>query len=663
MVRSLVFIFLATALSVFIGLTGCGRAQPFTPSDSDPTSSNLVNANADTDPAAADSDFQTLSTGSVKQFKGSDGTLSTPVSYTPAGAPEVFQKMQQDLQETSDKLMAKFVQTVDVTLLDAQSHPLVYPPVPNDPSIVQISQIPPAKIQFTVKFDPQSAVEPKELDFTADLTPNNGSLTGHSAQTTNQLQGILFTADVDCLNPTCEDIELRVHKHLRELSGSVSTSLADIGIFYRQTHPEVSVQKSRNTDTYQDAALESLQQLPKQLQATRSSVSVVDGPSYSRISIPELNPSASGLPNMVQIDTDLTDTQSESGQVNSVSVPQSDSHIEGHLVGNNPETGSITVDLTAKNEVTRIHIDEPDMPPAVNSPAPTVPKIVLDELHNRTDSTKLVQVSTDKDTHPLTVDETEKLQDRAKDPETQRLIQVWLGNEHDRKTCKSEASRSILDKLLANGPAVLPYLEKVTDVIDVTPEIAYILPLESSYLTNPARPTLEIGHSRDPNEIVTAIGPWMINDGTAETIKNKLGQKVNFNIVLNNHPDPSDDRTYFLNSTYMASLYLKDFFRQFDADPGIAILAYHVGGGAADKSAKRTAPYVQFDISLADIQKNHIATKTNCESINYAYTVLALRTIGQNLDLYHLSIPDKSPSSHKLRLKRPNGPLPPGIDL
>src|SRR5690606_4702008 len=103
--------------------------------------------------------------------------------------------------------------------------------------------------------------------------------------------------------------------------------------------------------------------------------------------------------------------------------------------------------------------------------------------------------------------------------------------------------------------------------LDVTPEIGYILLLESGYLKGPSYPALE----RNPRG--TALGPWQIIDDTAEYIRDI--SSIEFIIT----GDKNDDRTFGMNSTIMGGIYARSLLQKHEA--GLAIAGYHGGQGTA----------------------------------------------------------------------------------
>ncbi len=581
-----------------------------------------------------------VSTGDTKRIEIDNGTKSLMVAYTPAGAVNEFSQIQKDVAATSDKLTAKAIQSVEIAMFDSkatrtESHPV--------------------RLTMDIVFDSKSTVSPKALNFDVPLTLSGNALTGHVESATTAKMDVTFSTDITCLDLNCADIDIRLHRHVREKSGALSASLADVGILYRLTHPTVHVQKAKDLAASNDPDLANLSAIKGDQPAIRSSVAIVDGHSYSHLVVPEPNTKPEEKKNTLDIRTDMVDTQETASQVETLQIGSNQKSIPAELVGADPDTGNMVIDIKSG---ARLYINEvnPD-----SQEKKTPPKVDVPIIHVRADASRLIPFEVDEKKWPRTFKVTTGFAAHANDDEVQRLVRVWLGQEKDRTTCGAEADSQKLQALLTYGPQALQLATPIAQKLDVTPEIAYILALESSYVIDPRRPTTELAGSSDPNVKTSALGPWQIVDMTAMSIRDS--SKIKFNVfpVVNHVFNPLDDRTFFYNSTYMASLLLKGLFDQFQTDPAIAIMAYNGGNGYASSSIKRTAKYEEFDITLEEIAKHRMQTKTNCAYLNYAYTFLALRTIGQNLDYYQIKPKPIENKNYLKRLKNPDSPLPPGI--
>jgi hypothetical protein len=582
----------------------------------------------------------TISTGAVKTIKIENGTKTIEVPFTPAGAADEFSRIQQEIGSTSDKLTAKAIESVVVNLYDKNSNATDSHPV---------------RLDLSVVFEQKSEIEPKSLAFAVSLVLSGNTLTGHTESQTTTKANLTFTTDVTCLDLDCREIDIRLNRHLREKSGTLSAALGHVGILYRLTYPTVRLQKSKNPTASNDPDLKDLSLIKEDQKAIRSSVSIVDGHSYSHVVIVDTSTKPGENKPALDIRTDMVDTEVTPSQVESLQIGPSQKPVEAELVGADPDTGDIVIDIKSG---ARVYIDEV---PKKNPPKKTPPKPVEDVSHVRSDTNQLVPFLADEKKSPQALKVTAAFAKHANNDEVQRLVRVWLGQEADRGACRSVANPQKLDALLKYGPQALQLVTPLALNLDVTPEIAYILPIESSYAVDPNRPTTEVAQVDDPKVLVTAVGPWQITDVAAFSLRDN--SRIHFSVfpVVNRKPDLRDDRTFFYNSTYMAALLFKEMFAQFDKYPAIAIMAYNGGMGSANYAIRKTAKYEDFDITLEEIQTHRIQTKTNCSYLNYAYTFLALRTIGQNLDAYKVKLDPKLNKNYLNRLRNPKSPLPPGI--
>ena len=111
-----------------------------------------------------------------------------------------------------------------------------------------------------------------------------------------------------------------------------------------------------------------------------------------------------------------------------------------------------------------------------------------------------------------------------------------------------------------------------------------------------------------------------------------------------------------LNSTYMAGLLFSTLFDKFN-DPGVAVLAYHIGAGGTRSAIRAINKLSRFPTTLKEIRRFRSHTKLNCERMNYAYAFLGLRAVAQNLDRYELKIEPIPSDKFKERLMNKANPL------
>ncbi|MCB0350110.1 MAG: transglycosylase SLT domain-containing protein [Bdellovibrionales bacterium] len=615
-------------------------------------------------------------TGNTKLInQGQQNPIAVP--YTISGSQKIFNNMRHEMESVTDVLLAKTIESVIITLTDDNGERVTKAP---------------ARAEISVQLKSVHAGLPKKLNFSAKLTKKDqGRIATGIAQSDITPSNFPFTADLKCHEDNCRVIEVRLKKYPVGTNLAKVTSITpfgQVGILYRFSYPKMRIQHSRDTDGLKGELFTELEKSVNTSQPIRTSVVVVNGPSYSNIQVE----------NILELDTELLDTEETSIDITSVKTRGS-AKFDGKLKGNDPSSGSLIVDLKDQStqEIARLYFeeedDEPTASPTLTPTAPTQPKgkssspvipVITDSrstsipttTSSNSDSNRtptivapspntanktLFKVKLDATALPETTRVSTAFANYATDPQVQKFVRSWLG-EPGQVGCKNTKGSyqntpqglATLTQFLTYTPNVAPHLERVVEKVDVTPEVGYLLLLESGYSKNPSYPTQERS-SRS-----TALGPWQILIGTALDIRKGTNPVVPFQIFKNN--DPRDDRTYFMNSTYMASLYLENLFDQFKEDPALAILAYHGGPGSAAQAERKTSTYSQFNTSLSEIQKYNIQTKTNCNFLNYTYTFLAARTIGQNLEFYGLdNITPAKTDAYKTRLKSPNGTLPAGL--
>lgn len=581
-------------------------------------------------------------TGGEKIIKTKDNE-NLIVPYTNSGSQKIFNDMRSEMESVTDLLLAKTIESVIIILK-------------NDKNVVTDKA--PSQLEMIVKVKAVHAGLPAELKFKTKLSlKENHRIATNIAQSDAKKNDFAFTADFKCHDVNCRAIEIRIKKYpvgTNLTLKSPAVPFGQVGILYRFSYPKIRVLHGRNQDKFTASSFLALEKSAPTSQAVRTSVVVVNGPSYSRVQVP----------NLLELDTELLDTQEASVEVKSVKVKE-DSKLTGELSGNDPSTGSLVVDVknTETKEVARIFFEEEveETTPAsrVEIPAEAMPGGIP---MPRDASPGLFKIKFDPKGLPATARVTSAFSDYASDPQVQKFVKAWLGEKQELgcKNPKSKTRRNLpsgpttLKKFLTYAPNITPHLENVVEKLDVTPEIGYLLLIESAYAKDPSYPALQ----RPPKG--TALGPWQILHGTATYIRSLTKPTVPFQIYKS--PSSNDDRTYFINSTYMAAIYLDYLFDQFEEDPAIAILAYHGGPGTASSAEKKTNSYTQFKTTLPEILKYNMQTKTNCDYINYTYTFLAARTIGQNLKFYGLdNIAPAKTDAYKARLKNPNSFLPVGL--
>jgi hypothetical protein len=546
------------------------------------------------------------------------------IPYTISGNEKEFSHLQKDIGSQSDTLTAMNIESVSLTA-PRWSFDLIIQL--KGGKQLHFSAIPKSENKMFVARNIEQVVNSKNVGASDKATSDS------------------FTADVVCTSQNCELAQIQLTNKL---------SHQKVGILYSVTHPKL---KSRTkligtSARFEDVGFNKILLTDANIAVQKTSVSVVDGVSFSKIFIP----------NLLEIRTENLDTDKASIKTNLFEISGNPNYY-AELIGNNPTTGSLI--FFVENKVSKEHItlfieDEAVLPvpktvfnnlPTPNTDTPTNP-IKPNPLNPpRVAKVTLVQPKIDA-SHPETSKVTQLFAAYENDPEVQRMIRVWKGEEQDSMRCRrGNYGAARVTNFLAHAPQISNYVEQVVEKIDVTPEIIYLLILESEYLIDGNYNTLAMPVPTKFNPNPTAMGPWQIIKGTALNVKNLY--KIPFQIYPSrpHKPHLADDRIYFMNSTLLAGLLLKTLFEKYAQDPALAILSYKQGEAATDSNIRSTKKYGDYDVSLSDILKYRLSTRPNCRELNYVYSFLAARTIGQNLDKYGLDkITPVSTDKYKKRL-------------
>ncbi|OFZ13979.1 MAG: hypothetical protein A2Z20_10115 [Bdellovibrionales bacterium RBG_16_40_8] len=577
---------------------------------------------------SADDDEVRIQTGSVKVSKNSEE--QTP--YTIAGYENLFNELRTSIENETDESLAKSITDVIISTTDDKKN--------------QVEESPTRlEMKITLKSSYQKSSE--ELRFET-LLENEGEkrIAKNIEQESADKTAFPFTSDVVCHEKNCHTIEIRLKKNLPlndKKTFDENSVIGQAGILYSLSHSKIRAQHNNNLTDFSSNTLKDFAKEVQTHKAKRASVAVVKGASYSQVQIPKL----------IEVRTDLVDTASQPSEISMVKI--NGELAKGELVGNDPKSGSLIFDVTPanSNETIRIYSDE-----NAAEPPPPMPQLVNT---GKVKSKSIFAVNSDRDKLPGTAYVSAVFANYANNNEVQRMVRVWLGQEKNKFACnRSSYGPESLKLFIEHAQNIAPFIKKVTEKADVTPEIGYLLLLESPYAVNPLYPTLTV--SKAPGELVTATGPWQIINATARTIRDGYGHPFLIYPTVNRRANPNDDRTFFLNSTYMATLLLRNLFKKFSFDPALAIYAYHAGGGATSNHVRKTKKYDKYDTTLSDILKYRMQTKANCDYLAYTYAFLSALTIGQNLNAYGLeNIKPSTSENYKKRLRNPKSLLPTGI--
>ncbi len=569
-------------------------------------------------------------TGHSKLVRDTDTKKNVRAPYTIAGSKASFARLTKELGNHTDALLAQSV-------LDAE--------VQKQGDILNIR----------VRFQRVSLSIPSEITMRAQMKPSNGGLRATDVLQVNP-SDTNFHGFVFCPQTDCKRVEIRLQKFtLSTLVKPATSSKNEIGILVSRATPIVQLMRRRVNTPYASGPLRALETaLPAShagtIRAEQKSVVVVEGPSVSKVWLagaPAQQPKFYVLAEL--FDTSMVVSDIKLAQINGKNVG-------GRLVGNDPSLGDMLVEVVDGNETAMIQIekDKTDIDPedavdgedTAHSAGPTLEpgKAVFEGK------------STDPKVRAATAD----LAEYGNHPETQRQVQ-WL--------IKNDPTG--LRGFFTHAPNVSPVIAGVLEAVRVSPEFAYILPVESAYLKSGAFNATQVTLIRT-NANNSAFGPWQIINRTAQEIKTKSGESFNYVPVNYMKWDPNDDRGYLVQATYMAGFYIGKLSDAFPQDHALALLAYHAGPGGAKNRVTDAQRKMQkaltsrletisgVDITLAKVKKYGMGVSD--ESMDYAFRVLAWREIGQNPTKYGFgNIQPVRSEAFKSRLSRPNGPVPPSL--
>lgn len=669
------------------------------------------------------------STGQQTEVRDEENNKVT-VPYKVPGHRRVFKKIQNDIKATVDKDLAKSIEKVTVSLYEKDNKPFDPFDHTNlkekkSPTALHVK----FALLKTVANEASSIEFQTQLPFAVDQKTKSVQLP-HAKNvmqisSSQKNSSFIYSLDVNCLDESCTLIDMRLNKYANL---KVSTSdkkygalLGQVGVFFHFAIKNLRVpEKLEDEPELEAKTLVDLQKSAPAIEAEVTSFAVVDGAAESHVEVPDL----------ITLDVPMTDTSISTAKLEDITV-HNNQNIEAQLIGLNERNGNMAISALDKktDEEILLFFEDPateetletlplegepatrpqdpsalpatpdtDVPPApiVEPPtkvtAPTVtrttpptkppvpvtvkptetepkpkPKPVLPptapevSLTNQDDVTSLFDesyVTTAPTSEAARV--SRAFAEYEKNKEVQRMIKVFQGKAKNRNNCKrGDYGPAHIEKFLTYAPNLKKYIHDITEKIDVTPEIAYLMLLESEYARSPEYP-IQVGAGSD-------LGPWQITNIAAAEVKRISGLPFNIFAVRRGRYNNLDDRSYFMNSTYMAAIYLKSLFKRFPADPALGIVGYNLGPGDTERGVNAIFDrYRRHKVKLADVfdyqmQSGH--SKIPCFRLNYAFTFLAARTIGQNLERYidTSKIEVHKGDKYKARLKSPRGPLPPGL--
>lgn len=611
---------------------------------------------------ALENESPNYETGISREISNGGNANPIAVPYVTAGNVSTLDNLKSALGETASEQFGEMIKKVDVTLLDSSKK-----------IVVKNNQLPSyAYVSITLKGVSAPA------QFQTQLKKSGGQLVAldvvQSKTATNPM-----SLNLACSTLSCSEIVMVLAKN--------ATTKA--GIIYRTSTPSVLFRKDPEVKSYSSAAMNNLDSQSKRLTATRVSVTVYPGISYSDIEIQ--NPTKE---NVLAVSTDELDTQEVSPQVSKVKSSVA-SGLTCSLYGNDPSTGSLIFDcsMPKSSQQLFIYINEPKHPETSAAVSQVLPGAHLQTpppgpANTNPNNSGAAQppstpaASSGNSAPQLSRDGLFLTPDPQQNPNgyqmtlgfaryqsnwyVRRVMAAWLGH-GQMPSCQPDGGFQKLLDFMTYAPVIVHYIEAVTNAVGVSPDIGYLLALEGSYGSNPQYKGSFI------NNWSSATGPWQIENGAAEDASKQAAIDLDgafggfkfLNAVYYHgvrKPSPRDDRTYLLNSTAMASYYIKFLIKQYKLrDPALAIMAYNAGGGTVNKAQGSVDPYQNIDTSLGEILRYRIRTKKYCPSIAYASEFLALRAIGQHPGKYNLHIAPAQTKAFKYSLKNPYSKLPPNV--
>lgn len=573
-------------------------------------------------------------TGHTRVVRDTDTKKPVRAPYTISGSKASFARLAKEVGNRSDTLLA---QSVIDTEVQKQG----------------------AKLNIRVRFEQTSLSTPSEINLVALMKPSNGGL-----RSTEVIQALpdspRFTALVFCPQTDCKRVEIRLQKQMQSSGGKPGISAKnEVGILVTKATPVVQLMRRRSSLPYVSSSLRALEaSLPASragtVRAEQKSVVVVEGPSFAKVWLGRAPTSQPAFYLIAELfDTSMVVSDIKFAQINGKTV-------RGRLVGNDPSHGDIMVEIVDGDEAAMLQIekDKTDIDPEDAS----VDDIAETEVATGPALEPGKAIFQAKGNDPKVKAASATFAGYRSHPETQKQIEWVLKND-------PRGLRGVF----THAPNVSPIISTVLESLKVTPEFAYVLPVESNYLktgTFNATQVTEVEPSAR-NRNPSAFGPWQIVNATAIDLAKRSGQNFYIHFIRNKKWDTNDDRGYLVQSTYLAGTYMNMLLNLFSHDQSLAILAYHAGEGAVGSGLSQTKAKMQkalasrlqtisrSDISLSLVSRYKMVDQ---ESLEYAFRVLAWREIGQNPTKYGFgNIQPIRSDAFKKRLSRPNGPVPPAL--
>lgn len=474
----------------------------------------------------------------------------------------------------------------------------------------------------------------QNLQAKIELITNSSRLSGQ-IETDNKWQVV-----ATCYTQTCHRAEILISR--KQAEGKKA------GILVSESRPEVRLIRPSSVTAYNDRGLKALESLSGRSQVEQTAVVIFEGRSYADLRVGDAkNP-------VFQAHAELLTTENAVTELTGIKLEGSPG-ARGKLVGNDSSTGDLMIEIISGPEAAilliektlkEIETEEPELASQAQSDrnlsARAVPNRGL--FPTSAQNKKGLALAHDFASYGL-------------HPRTQHYVARFR-----------EKDAVGVRNVFSYTHNVSPFIKSVFEGLELTPEFAYLLPVESSYLKTGkfnAQQVTGVAPSKE-NRNPSAYGPWQIVNNTALDIRARSGIDFNIFFIRNKKPHPEDDRGYLVQSTYMAALYLKKLVSLFPQDSGMAIMAYHAGEFGVCKEVAvnctpqnmrtRLAQLSNRNVTLSQVEKYKMIEPIHR---NYAFMFLSWREMGQNSERYGLDrIPKVKSEAFKNRLSRPQGPSP-----
>lgn len=560
--------------------------------------------------------------------------------YTTGGFSQEFEELKKRKGTTSDEQISSAVRNVTLKLLDGQGRP---------------TRVQPQLIDLTVYLRSQFDNSEAALRFRLPVLTDSNQAPFKAPDSKTGLANDEVFAQLTCRDHDCVIAELVLRRESPE-------SHLDTVMLITLTESRVRIQNSKNTKPIASKPLNTIKSLGERpaITAERTTVMIDGGRSFSHIEIQA--PNDAEAPPLVVIETDLLATHDGPSEVQKVEVVGFDKgsspSLRGDLLGNNYENGDIVLSIEDRknsNENLLIFIESPR---ATLNPDTGDPR-----AGDANKESAFLKIAASDPKLKNARQQSIGLSRYNSSSGVQAMVNAWTGQSFAAK-CNGGVvpNKRKADGFFTHAAPLRKYVYGISRLLDVTPEIAYILPIESEYAVSGSYQNLVVNQERYSVPENAASGPWQIQRPTALDQQKKLKKEFSlemkiFPVVVSSASprklNPRDDRGYFGSATLMAGVLMRDHFRKFSDDPAIAIMAYHTGAGGADKHLR-----VLSEKGLSATQMEAF-NMIDCRHVSYLWAVLALKTIGANPEQYGFSVGGGvDESAYKKTLFHPQSTLP-----